>query len=73
MEIQVKVVPRAKQNKVKKDGQIYKVYLTAPPVDNKANQLLLEVLAEFFDVPKGKVSIIRGHSSRQKLIRIGQI
>lgn len=71
MRIYVKVSPRASQNKVEKvsEGE-YKVKITAPPVDGKANTMLLKVLAEYLNVPISSLSIIGGKSSRIKLIEI---
>jgi len=67
----IKVVPRAKHNKVEDlEKNSLKVWLTAPPVDNKANFLLLEVLAEHFNIKQRQISIISGVKSRDKQIKI---
>ncbi len=71
MQVQIKVIPKAKRIKIEKQESFYKVYLTAPAVDNKANYQLIEVLAEFFDVAKREIVILKGHKSRQKVVRIG--
>lgn len=70
MIINIKVIANAKQNKVKKEGNRYKLYLTAPPVDGKANKLLVEILADYFKVKKNKISIIKGALSSNKTIEI---
>ena len=67
----IRVIPRAKQNKVVEEEGRVKVYLTAPPVEGRANQALIEVLAAHFQVRKGDIRIIRGGKSRDKLIQIG--
>ena len=41
-----------------------------PPEDGRANEAVIELLAEHFDVPKGSLRIVRGHTSRQKVIEI---
>ncbi len=71
MLISVKVVPKAKKVCVKKlsPGQ-YKVYLTKPPVDGAANEQLVEVLSEFFEVKKRDVILIKGSQSRNKIVEI---
>ncbi|MBU7584202.1 MAG: DUF167 domain-containing protein [Nostoc sp. TH1S01] len=71
MQKKVKVKPNSKQQKVEEqaDGSLT-VYLKSPPVDGKANEELIKVLADKFDVPKSYVSIKSGLSSRQKLIEI---
>lgn len=67
----IKVVPRAKQAKVEKiDDDNLKVWLTAPPVDNKANLALIKLIAEEFNVKRNQISIIKGVTSRNKVIKI---
>ena len=70
MDIHVKVYPNARRNEVKKEGEVYKVYLNVPPVEGKANQRLIDVLADFFEVRKSAVIITKGLKSRLKTIRI---
>jgi uncharacterized protein len=47
-----------------------KVKVHAPPVEGKANAVLCEFLADLLDLPRRSVTIARGESSRQKLLRI---
>ena len=47
-----------------------KVRLAAPPVDGKANAELLRFLADAFGVPLRHVALLRGETSRQKVVRI---
>ena len=71
MRIYIKVIPRVSKNEVIKisDGE-YKVKLTAPPVDGKANNMLLKILAEYFNVPKSSLQIIGGKTARIKIVDI---
>ena len=71
MQKRVKVKPNSKQQSIKEepDGS-FTVHLKSPPVDGKANEELIKVLAQRFDVPKSKIRIKTGLSSRQKLIEI---
>ncbi len=71
MQKKVKVKPNSKQQSIKEetDGS-FTVNLKSPPVDGKANDELIRVLAEKFNVPKSKIRIKSGLSSRQKLIEI---
>ena len=68
---QVRATPRAKRNKVQRqpDGSL-KVYVTAPPEDGRANEAVIEVLAEFFGVKRRQVEIISGATSRNKVVRV---
>ena len=51
-------------------GDALKVRLAAPPVDGKANAELLRFLAETFGVPRRNVTLVRGETSRRKVLRI---
>ena len=46
------------------------VRLAAPPADGKANKELLRFLAEAFGLAKSEVTLLRGTSSRQKIIEL---
>ena len=70
MRINVRVIPRARQNKVVAESDRLKVYLTAPPVEDKANEALIEVLAEHFNVKRSQVKIVRGKKGRDKVVEI---
>jgi uncharacterized protein (TIGR00251 family) len=70
MIIEVKVIPKAKKNLIKKENSIFKIHTTAPAVDNKANAAVIKMLADFFGVRKAQVMIKKGETSRQKLIEI---
>ncbi|MCU7944247.1 MAG: DUF167 family protein [Candidatus Thiodiazotropha sp. (ex Cardiolucina cf. quadrata)] len=48
----------------------YKVTITAPPVDGKANRHLLKLLAKAFGLPVSRVELIGGKSSRSKTVRL---
>ena len=50
--------------------QRLKVRLAAPPVDGKANADLLRFLADAFGVPLRNVVLLRGETSRQKVVRV---
>jgi uncharacterized protein (TIGR00251 family) len=67
----VKVKPNSKQNKIteQEDGSLI-INLKSPPIDGKANQELIKLLAKKFNVPKSQVRIKLGLTSRQKLIEI---
>lgn len=71
MQKKVKVKPNSKRQGIEEefDGSLT-VRLKSLPVDGKANQELIKLLAERFDVPKSEVRIKSGLSCRQKLIEI---
>lgn len=67
----VKVKPNSQQQKIEElaDGSL-NVHLKSPPVDGKANEELIKLLAKKFDVPKSSITIKSGVTSRNKLITI---
>jgi uncharacterized protein len=69
--IEVKVDPRSSRNEiVGVADKTIRIKLTAPPVGGAANELLIELLAEKFKVKKKDVIIMKGESSRHKLIKL---
>lgn len=70
MTLTVKVIPGARKNLYKEEAGRIKVYLTAPPVDGKANEELCDFLAEHFSVRSSQIEIIKGLKSRNKVINI---
>ncbi len=46
------------------------VRVTAPPVDGKANEALFRLLAKRAGVAPARVSIVRGHAAREKLVEV---
>jgi uncharacterized protein (TIGR00251 family) len=67
----VRVQPRASRTELagEHDGAI-KLRISAPPVDNKANEECKKFLAKLLDVASNAVEIIQGESSRSKVIRV---
>jgi uncharacterized protein (TIGR00251 family) len=65
----VKLQPRASKNAIGAvPGDELKIKVTAPPVDAAANQALVELLAEKLGCSRGRVELVRGHTSRHKTI-----
>jgi len=70
MLINVKAITNASKNEVKPAPDGFKVYVTAPAVDNKANRAIIELLAKYFSAKKSQVTIKRGAKSPRKTIEI---
>ena len=70
MRINVRIKPRASRNKVEKTTDGYVVYVTEPPVENRANIALMENLSEYFNIPKSRINIVFGLKSRNKVVEI---
>jgi len=75
--LRVKVTPKAKSERIKKeigaDGSLlYKVYVTVVAEDGKANEAVISLLAKALDVQKSSVVIVHGLTSRDKVIHINR-
>ncbi len=67
----VKVHPRARKDAITGEvGDALKVALTAPPVEGRANDAVVEFFAKLLRVSRSSVTIAAGESSRQKVIRV---
>lgn len=71
MQKTIKVKPNSKQQTIKQeaDGSLT-ISLKSPPIDGKANEELIKLLAKKFNVPKSRIAIKLGLSSRQKVVEI---
>jgi hypothetical protein len=72
--IQVQIQPRSSKDQIVglHNGRL-KIKISAPPVDGKANQALIEFIAKALGVSKSKVEIVKGHSSKLKTLKISGI
>jgi uncharacterized protein (TIGR00251 family) len=67
----VRVQPRASRSEISGEWQgALRVRLTAPPVDDRANEALRRLLAESLNVPVAAVKIAQGQRSRSKRVEI---
>ena len=72
LKIKIRVLPRSSKNEVvglMADGTL-KIKLTAPPVDGRANNALIKLLADYFNKQKSKIKIASGATSKNKTIEI---
>ena len=67
----VRVLPRASLPGLAgiQEGAV-KVRITAPPVDSKANEACIQLLAQALGVKKTQVAILAGHTGRTKTIAV---
>ena len=70
--IEIKVIPRAKKNFMKNEDGILKIYVTAPAQDGRANEAVLNILADYLGVKKSILRIKKGEKSRNKIIEVLQ-
>lgn len=69
MKLFVTARPGSKFNQVERlDGNHFRVRLKEPAEDGRANDALLEVLADYFGCAKSRLSLLSGRRSRQKIV-----
>ena len=68
---EVHAKPRAKKSKIVGErGDAVEIALAAPPVDGAANEELVRFVAKVLDVPKRDIELVRGDTSRAKLVAV---
>ncbi len=71
MIVKVRVIPNCEDNEVvSRIGSVLRVKICAEVNDPKVNDILVDYLAEFFEVPLKMVNIIRGAKGREKTVEI---
>ncbi len=67
----IRVVPRASRSEAAgiQEGAL-RLRITAPPVEGKANEECIRLLAELLGVKKAQVTILAGHASRTKTVAV---
>ena len=70
----MRVQPRARRDEIagEREGALV-VRVTAPPVENKANDAVRKLLARRLGIAPSRVSVVRGASARNKLVEIDDI
>lgn len=71
LRIWVTAKPQSRRQELKKIAEAeFVAFVHAPAREGKANRAVIELLAEHFAVPKLSIKIVRGQSSRKKLVEI---
>ena len=71
MKITAKIKTRAKKNEIIKINEnSYKISVTEIPEKGKANNIIIEILAKNFKIPKNKITIISGLTNNIKVVNI---
>ena len=74
MSFYVQVQPRASRDAIEGEhAGALKIRLTAPPVDDRANEALVRLLAERLNVPRAAVRIVAGEKSRRKRVVVAGV
>ena len=68
MMIEVRVQPRARKNAITtQTGGGWKLHVTAPALEGKANEACIEFLARGLGIARSRVRLLRGEKSRNKV------
>ncbi|WKZ28722.1 MAG: DUF167 domain-containing protein [Patescibacteria group bacterium] len=68
--LSVKVIPKSGRSELKFEGNLLKVWIKSAPEDGKANDELIRTLAKIFDLPRARIKIVKGKSTKNKLVDI---
>lgn len=69
--LRLRVVPgSARPGIVGRYGEAWKVRVNASPERGRANEAVLELLAETLSVPRGDVRLVSGHTARDKIVEL---
>lgn len=69
--LEVRLKPRARNDRIRfGTAGLLDIAVTSPPVDDRANTHMAELLADRLNVPKRTVSIIKGGHSRNKVVAV---
>ena len=67
----VRIHPGARKNAITGiHAEALKISLTTPPVEGRANEALIAFLADALHLPKSRITLLSGATSRTKLLRI---
>ena len=68
-QLKVRVSPRARKPGIGgRHGDAWKVRVAEPPENGRANEAVLRLLAATLDVPRGRLTLVSGHTSREKVV-----
>ena len=67
---ETRIHPSSSRRGVFPDGDVLHLYTRKKPVGGEANSDAVEIISDYFNVPKSSVSIVRGDRSKVKLFRI---
>lgn len=71
MKLSIQVKPNARKNEVavREDGGLI-VHVTVPPIEGRANEKVIEVLAKYLGKPKRNITIASGRKGKHKIVEV---
>lgn len=70
MIMNIRVIPKSSKAFIKKENDLLKVYLTKPALGGLVNKQLIELLAEYLNIKKYQIRIVKGGKSKDKIVAI---
>jgi uncharacterized protein (TIGR00251 family) len=71
MKISVKVKPQAREDRIEKTGENeYAIWVKAKAIEGKANQAVVKILSDYFDIAQSQIVLLKGARSRNKIFAI---
>lgn len=76
MKLALKITPNARKNEMTgweddpRAGRVLKLRIAAPPIEGKANKAVIAFLSELLDIPKSRISLLRGETGRLKMVEL---
>jgi uncharacterized protein (TIGR00251 family) len=69
--LRLRVAPgAARAGVVGRHGEAWKVRVSAPPEAGRANDAVIELLAETLALPRASVTLVSGHGARDKIVEL---
>lgn len=73
MPVKISIIahPNSKKPRIEKDLlDVVHVYVSAPPLEGRANKAILEALAKHYNVKKSEILLVSGEKSKQKTFEV---
>lgn len=73
MKITVVAHPNSRKPRVEKDlfGELH-IYVSEPPLEGKANKAIIEALADYLQIKRGRITQVSGQKSKSKTFEISE-
>lgn len=69
--IQVKVIPKSSKQRISEvSPENFKVWVHSAPEKGRANEEVIELMSDYFNIPPSRVKLIKGERSRTKTLAI---
>ena len=74
MKLQVRVTANSRKESVTNLGDgLWAVRVNAPPLDGRANQRVMELIAEQLSIPKSRIRLVKGHKGKNKTFEVADV